>query len=419
MSDKTVFVYVDWEENPLFVGRLFTRSRKGRESASFEYDPSWLQNLSRFALEPALTLHPAPFHTPQGRALFGSMGDSSPDRWGRTLMRRAHRLLAQSENKNLHTFQEVDFLLGVDDECRQGALRFSNELGGPFLAQPIGGKRIPLFVDLPRLLSASMHVILEDESDEDMKLLFAPGSSLGGARPKASLRSREGDLLIAKFPHPGDEIDLPAWESLALTLASKAGLQVTRHKLVKVADRSVILVNRFDRLKTKRIPFLSVMSLLGANDNEGHSYLEVADALRQYSGHALEDLKELWKRILFSILVSNTDDHLRNHGLLLPDLKGWRLSPAYDINPTPIDIKSRHLSLTIDEEDDRASLELALGVAARFGLSKQEAQTIAKEMGKIISTWRSEAKAMGIKAHEMNRMASAFDHEDLRLALSF
>jgi serine/threonine-protein kinase HipA len=419
MTDRTIFVYVDWEETTHFVGRLFVRDRKGRESASFEYDPSWLTNPSKFALEPALTLHPAPFHTPQGRALFGTFGDSAPDRWGRILMRRSNSRQARQENRSPHTLQEIDYLLRVDDECRQGALRFAEEPGGLFLAMPVKGKRIPLLVDLPRLLTATTHVIQEDENDEDIKLLFAPGSSLGGARPKASVRSTDGTLMIAKFPHPEDNIDLPAWESVALSLAEKAGLNVAKHKLLKVADRSVILLDRFDRQGERRIPFLSAMSFLGASDNESHSYLEVADALRRYSGHPIEDLKELWMRIVLSILVSNTDDHLRNHGLLLPDLNGWRLSPAYDINPTPLDIKARRLSLAIDQEDNSASIKLALIVAGRFGLTQQEAKAAAKNIAKEISGWVGEAKSRGIKSMEIERMSSAFEHDELRLALSF
>lgn len=420
MKDRIVSVYVDWEGKPMLVGRLYARNRKGRESASFEYDGGWLKNVTyRFALEPALSLHPGPFHTPHGRALFGSIGDSAPDRWGRMLMRRAERKLAQSERREPRTLGEIDFLLMVDDESRQGALRFAEEAGGPFLAFAKDNKqRIPLLVDLPRLLNASNRVIQEDENDEDMRMLFAPGSSLGGARPKASIRDRNGDLLIAKFPHPDDEIDLPAWENVALTLAKKAGINVTEHRLEQIVGRSVILLKRFDREESKRIPFISTMSLLEAEDNEQHSYLEIADTLRRYSGDPIQDLAELWKRIVFSVLVSNTDDHLRNHGVILPDLRGWRLSPAYDINPTPIDIKPRHLSTAIDEDDDRASLELALSVSGKFGLPILEAKKIAKEIGVVTAKWREEAKKNNIKTQEIERMASAFDHADLNKALS-
>ena len=419
MSEQVIFVYVDWQAQPILAGRLFARKQKGRESASFEYDAGWLENPAGFALEPALSLHPAPFHTQRGRALFGSIGDSAPDRWGRMLMRRAERFTAKAENREPHTLGEADFLLRVDDESRQGALRFCNRIKGPFLAYADNKQRIPLLIDLPKLLAASTKIIQHDENDEDIRLLFAPGSSLGGARPKASVRDRNGDLLIAKFPHPEDETDLPAWESVVLSLAVKAGIQVNRHRLEKIGGRSIILLNRFDRVKNRRIPFLSAMSLLEAQDNEPHTYGEVADALRQHSGNPAQDLLELWKRIVFSILVSNTDDHLRNHGFLLPDMQGWRLSPAYDINPTPTDIKPRRLTTAIVEGDDRASMELALEVCEKFGLALLEAKEIAKAIAVTVSGWREEAFERSIKNREIDRMASAFHHHDLNMALSF
>lgn len=418
MKDQTVFIYADWENQPTLVGKLFARNRKGRESSSFEYDNKWLDNPNRFALEPALSLHPAPFHTQAGRSLFGSIGDSAPDRWGRMLMRRSERMSAKAESREPRTLGEIDFLLMVDDESRQGALRFSEIIGGEFLSPPHKQRRIPLLIDLPKLLVASNKVILEEDNEEDLRLLFAPGSSLGGARPKASVRDKNGDLLIAKFPHPDDEFDLPAWESLTLNLAEKADITVTQHRLMRLSGRSIILVNRFDREQEKRIPFLSAMSLLEANDTENHNYLEVADALRRYSGNPVEDLRELWKRIVFSVLVSNTDDHLRNHGLLLPDIKGWRLSPAYDINPTPVDIKPRRLTTSIDEDDNRASLDLALNVSGRFGLSMSNAKEIIHNIGTVTSTWRDEAKKLGIKSQGIERMSSAFEHKDLTFSLN-
>lgn len=418
MKDQIIFVYADWENKTTLVGKLYARNRKGRESASFEYDNNWLSNPTRFALEPALSLHPAPFHTQPGRSLFGSIGDSAPDRWGRMLMRRSERLSAKSEGRDPRTLGEIDFLMMVDDESRQGALRFTETIGSEFISPPHKQRRIPLLIDLPKLLIASNKVILEEDNEEDLRLLFAPGSSLGGARPKASIRDKNEDLLIAKFPHPEDEFDLPAWESVTLSLAEKSGITVTQHRLIKLSGRSIILVNRFDREREKRIPFLSAMSLLEANNTENHNYLEVADALRRYSGNPLQDLKELWKRIVFSVLVSNTDDHLRNHGLLLPDVNGWRLSPAYDINPTPVDIKPRRLTTAIEENDNRASLDLALNVSGRFGLTLDEAKKIIHNIGVVTSTWRDEAKKLGMKAQSIDRMSSAFEHKDLTFALN-
>ena len=416
MSDRTAYVYVDPDGEPVLVGTLYARFRKNRESATFTYDASWLSHPSRFALEPALVLHDLSHHTHTGQAMFGAFGDSAPDRWGRMLMRRAERQRAKAENRPPRALNEIDCLLGVNDETRQGALRFAGQIGGPFLAISGDCPRIPLLVDLPALLAAADRFAADEDDDNDLRLLLAPGSSLGGARPKASVRDHDNCLLIAKFPHPGDETNQPAWESLALRLASSAGINASKGRLETVAARSVLLLSRFDRVGTRRIPFLSTMSLLGASDNESHSYLEIADALRQCSAAPSEDLVELWRRVVFSILISNVDDHLRNHGLLWEGPAGWRLAPAYDLNPTPTDIRPRVLSLAVDEHDQTASLELAFQVAEYFGIDAKTARRIANEVGQAVASWRSEAQRLAIRGTEIDRMASAFEHADLRQA---
>src|SRR5256884_1618278 len=220
---------------------------------------------------------------------------------------------------------------------------FSKEPGGPFL-RPGAADRIPPMVKLPRLLVAAEHFEGDAETEEDIRLLLAPGSSLGGARPKASVRSKNGDLLIAKFPHKTDETNVVLWEALALRLARKAGIKVPSWTVEKVSRKSVLVLERFDRLNKRRIPFLSAMSMLGAKDNETHSYLEVVDAIRQHGAGIEADLEELWRRIVFYILISNTDDHLRNLGFLCAGSEGWRLAPAYDLNPVPVETKPRVLS---------------------------------------------------------------------------
>ena len=416
MSDRAVYVYVDLDSKPVLVGTLYARFRKNRESATFTYDDSWLSHPSRFALEPALVLYDLSHHTHSGQAMFGAFGDSAPDRWGRTLMRRAERQRARAEKRPPRPLNEIDCLLGVNDETRQGALRFAEQLGGPFLAVTGDGPRVPPLVELPALLAASLRIAADEDDDDDLRLLLAPGSSLGGARPKASVRDHDNRLLIAKFPHPGDETNQPAWEALALRLASSAGINASVGRLETIANRSVLLLSRFDRVGTHRIPFLSTMSLLGASDNEPHSYLEIADSLRQCSAAPSEDLVELWRRIVFSILISNVDDHLRNHGLLWEGPAGWRLAPAYDLNPTPTDIRPRVLSLAVDDQDQTSSLELALQVAAYFGISDKMARRIAKEVGQAVASWRNEAARLGIRETEIDRMASAFEHADLRQA---
>jgi serine/threonine-protein kinase HipA len=396
---------------------LWARVRKDRENATFEYDKSWLEHRERFSLEPALKLGPGPFHTPSDKPLFGAIGDSAPDRWGRVLMRRAERRRAEREGRTPRTVREIDYLLLVDDEARQGALRFAETDGGPFLADQ-GTVKIPPLIELPRLLAAAEHVAADKDSDEDLKLLLAPGSSLGGARPKASVRDRDGHLAIAKFPNKGDEVNTVVWEALALTLAQKAGIAVPQWRLESVADKPVLLLRRFDREGNARIPFLSAMSMLDARDNEARSYLEFVDALRQHGAAPKQDMVTLWRRIVFSILISNTDDHLRNHGFLWTGSAGWQMSPAYDLNPVPVDIKPRVLTTAITLDDGTASLKLAYEVAAYFELTAKDARALAREVGDAVSGWRKEAVKLGLSKAEIDRMASAFEHEDLTAAVS-
>lgn len=417
MTDRESLVYADLDGRPILAGWLWARMRKGRDSASFEYDEGWLARADRFALEPALRLGAGPFHTPADKPMFGAIGDSAPDRWGRMLMRRAERRRAERTGTTPRTLREIDYLLRVNDEARQGALRFAQEPGGPFLAADDGAP-IPPLVELPRLLSAAEHVIGDSASEEDLRLLLAPGSSLGGARPKASVRDKDGHLAIAKFPHNDDELDAVRWEAVALRLAERAGIPVPEWRLETVAEKPIVLLRRFDRAEGNRIPFLSAMSMLGANDNERRSYLEFVDALRQYGAAPKKDMLNLWRRVLFSVLISNTDDHLRNHGFLYNGPDGWRLSPAYDLNPVPVDIKPRVLATAIDLDDGTASLDVALGVADYFELNHAEACKIAREVGQAVDGWREVATSLGLTSSQIDRVASAFEHDDLGKALT-
>ena len=415
--ERQVLVYVDLAGVPQLVGRLWGRARKGRESATFEYDRGWLARPDRFALEPALMLGPGPFHTAAGRAMFGAIGDSAPDRWGRVLMRRAERGRATKLGETPRTVQELDYLLMVDDGVRQGALRFREDEDTPFLAAAGARAKIPPFLKLSKLLSAAEHVASDTESEEDLRLLLAPGSSLGGARPKASVRDRDGHLAIAKFPTESDTRNVILWEALALTLAQAAGIPVPVFRVETVAGKPVLLLRRFDRCGVVRVPFLSAMSMLDAQDNEPRSYMEFVDVLRQHGAAPKADMQGLWRRIVFNILISNTDDHLRNHGFLYQGPEGWRLSPAYDMNPVPVEEKPRVLSTAIDLDDATASLELAFAVAGYFELKLIRAKEIAREVGAIVSGWRALALQLGITGAEVDRMASAFEHRDLKAAV--
>ena len=413
--DQQIFVYVDLDGTPYLVGRLWLHNRKRIESATFRYDEEWLRNPARFPLEPALQMDAAPHHTTAGKSLFGAIGDSAPDRWGRALMMRSESRRARNVGEPPRTLWEADYLLLVDDETRQGALRFAAHEGGPFLHE-VADHRTPPLIELPALLAASEHAYDEVETEEDLRLLLAPGSSLGGARPKASVRDRDGQLAIAKFPHHSDRIQTVLWEAVAFRLAAAAGVQTAMARVERAADRPVFLLRRFDREGTARRPFLSAMSMLGATDHETRSYLEIADAIQRYGAAPTEDLHQLWRRIVFSVLISNTDDHLRNHGFLYEGNQGWRLSPAYDLNPVPVQFRPRILSTLIDEQSGDASIELALSVAEYFRLTQAQARQTAGEVAKAVSRWRQEATALGIPAAETDIVSSAFEHEDLAQA---
>lgn len=413
--EQLILVYVDLMGQLMKVGQLWARFRNGRESMSFEYDRSWLNNPKRFSLDPALKLVGGSFHASSDKPLFGAIDDSAPDRWGRLLMRRSERKRAEQEKRTPRALKEIDFLLMVDDEGRQGALRFKRE-EGTFLTT-YEKNNIPPLISVSKLLKAASHVMQDSDTAEDLQLLLAPGSSLGGARPKSSVRDIDGHLAIAKFPRKDDDMDVIAWEAVALSLASKAGINVPEWRLELVGRRRILLSRRFDRKKNIRIPFLSAMSVLEAKDNEMHSYLEIADAIRQMSSSPKNDLEALWCRIVFNILISNVDDHLRNHAFLYCGLSGWRLSPAYDLNPTPTDIKPRILSTAIDLIDPSASLDIAMNVAHHFDLKNSEIKLILKKIGSATVLWREEAKKLKIKKTEIDRMASAFEHKDLQMAL--
>ena len=421
MSDPTACVYIDLSGDVRSVGRLWAFRDRGIERASFEFDRSWLEDPLHYALGPALPAATGAFHTDRSRGLFGALGDSAPDRWGRRLLTRNENRRARTENTTPRSLGEVDFLLGVTDEVRQGALRFRATPEGPFLG-PTGGAQVPPLVELPALLAAA-HAFADDpesaEADDAVRLLLAPGSSLGGVRAKASVRDRDGALAIAKFPQAADDVDVMAWERVMLILASQSGIKVAHSRLEPVGASRVLVVRRFDRRGGERVPFLSAMSLLDATDGDHGSYVEIFDALRNVASQPAEDARELWTRLAFNILASNFDDHLRNHAVLY-DGRGWTLSPAYDLNPVPVHRKPRYLTTAINVDGDTsASLDLAVGAAEEFLLTPAEARGIAGGIARITKTWRGVASQAGIRRDEINSMASAFEHDEMRLALDW
>lgn len=413
-AERTIEVYADWIGlgSATRLGTLSVQAPRGKEVFSFEYDAAWLRRDDNRTLDPDLRFYKGPQYAGVGKPNFGLFLDSSPDRWGRVLMRRREAILARKEGRVPRRLGEADYLLGVHDKNRMGALRF-RIAGSEAYQSSDTAMAAPPWSTLRDLEYASF--LAEHEEDDDkldpwLAMLFAPGSSLGGARPKASVVDEKGELWIAKFPGKDDERDSGAWEMLVADLARAAGIEMSECRLDSFSKRgSTFMTKRFDRQGEGRIHFASAMTLLGRKDGDdaeaGASYLELAEFIMRSGSRPDADLRELWKRIVFSIAVSNTDDHLRNHGFLL-DAKGWRLSPAYDINPSP---DSAGLSLAIDEHDNSLDFSLALSVAPYFRLSKPEALSIMEAIRGVVSTWQERAKALGIRRPEIERMQGAFN----------
>ena len=414
MADFEVHIDLDGRTRP--VGLARSNRVRGEETILFDYDSTWLKDPDRFSLEPALALTRGTFAPPAGLATFGSIGDSAPDTWGRRLMQRAERRLADRESRAVRTLTESDYLLGVADETRLGALRF-RQVGEEVFQAPIRAG-VPALIELGRLLQITERILRDEETDEDLQLIFAPGSSLGGARPKASVIDQHGQLSIAKFPKETDEYSVETWEEIALRLADQAGIATPQHELIEVAGKAVMLSRRFDRSGEIRIPFLSAMAMMGARDGERGSYPEIVDTLSHYGAQGKTDAHALYRRVVFNVLISNVDDHLRNHGFLWSGKAGWKLSPAYDLNPVPTDIKARVLTTNIDLDEGTCSLDLLEAASDYFALRLAQARTIIKEVAIVTATWRDTAKATSARAAEINRMASAFEHDDLRRALA-
>lgn len=393
-------VHIEWEGETHFVGRLHTAERS--PAVSFEYVPEWLGREGAFAIDPtALPLCAGPHHS---AALFGAIQDCGPDRWGRILIERAVRKHVLDRKP----YQDLDYVLALDDASRIGALRFRADANGPFLAA--GGGKIPPVVQLAALLNAADAVHRETETAKDLRYLLGQGSPLGGARPKSAVALPDGRFAIAKFPKPDDTRDIAAGEILALTLARQSGIHVAGHRLVDVKGHAVSVVTRFDRNRARRIPFLSANSLLGLPPGEPGAYTTLADGIRQFGNDIASDLRELWRRLVFSLLASNYEDHMRNHGFLLRTPGRWALSPAYDLNPVP-EIDRRHTPQTaITEDQGDPTIAAAIKAAARFGLKTAQAKTILLEVLAAVSGWRKTGRQLRIKASTLDAYATAFEH---------
>lgn len=409
---KTIYVYWDDAQtvSPIPVGRLYADAIRGKEVFSFEFDASWLKQSVCRHLDPDLQLFGGPQYVSDKKPNFGVFTDSCPDRWGRVLIER-RRLMVSGEGlavSGRKPLMESDFLLGVHDETRMGALRFKTAEDGPFLDDEPDYAAPPL-ASLRELQEASWHLESDDDADVRrwLQILLAPGSSLGGARPKANIRKPDGSLWIAKFPSRNDRTDVGAWEAVAMTLAERCGVEVAPFEIVRYGQYATFMTRRFDRnAEGGRVHFTSAMSMLGYADGQtdGCSYLEIAEWISRYSAQVTVDLVQMWRRIVFSIAISNCDDHLRNHGFLLTE-KGWRLSPAYDLNPS---YYGGGLSLNITEADNALDMDLAREVAPFFGVPEKDAEAIIGEVRDAVSGWRRVASKLGISREEQEMMAGAF-----------
>lgn len=407
---EPILVYADWPEleGATLMGMLYRGVVRGEEVLSFEYEPSWLKEAEPFLLDPRLQFVSGRQHA-DASSPFGLLMDSAPDRWGRLLIRRRAALKSEDSPPNLF---ESDYLLAVSDFCRMGALRFRTKEDGPFLAENTE-LSVPPMQSLRKLEQASRRFEESDHGDPEhakwLQMLIAPGTSLGGARPKCSVIDPEGQLWVAKFPSKADEFDVGAWEGLVHGLAADAGLKVAPARTEKFSKAGhTFLSRRFDRRLSERIHFASAMNLLGYQDGDGAktgaSYLDLVDLIERAGANATEDLEELWRRIAFNILIHNTDDHLRNHGFLLTS-RGWRLSPAYDLNPQPW---PGGLALNIDEHNNACDLDLLRSVGQYFRLSPDRQNSIIEDLKSVVNLWKERAISNGISRSETELMQVAF-----------
>jgi serine/threonine-protein kinase HipA len=411
-SKTDILVYAHWigMSEPKFIGVLTAQQAKAKKAFSFEYSNDWIQSKEQMLLDPDIGWFKGQQY-PNGKENFGVFFDSMPDTWGRTLMKRRAAQKAKDEGLQVSSLYDIDFLLGVYDESRMGALRFKLDHNGPFLDNNPNSPTPPM--SSIRELQYAAEVLESDENSGAIKkwlaILMAPGSSLGGARPKANVVDENGELWIAKFPSKGDKSDKAAWEFLAYVLALKAKIEISESRIEKIAGKyHTFFTKRFDRQKNDRIHFASAMTMTGNNEDtlkeNTPSYLDIAEFIQFTGVQNTKDLKQLWRRIIFNIAISNTDDHLRNHGFILKE-KGWVLSPAFDLNPS---VDKEGLSINIDADNNALDFELAKSVGEYFQLSLIEMDLIIKEVLDAVSCWKQVAQEIGISRTEQEIMSAAF-----------
>ena len=410
-KEKNIYVFADFLSfHNEFLGTVHVSQTKGREFYSFEYDEQWLAK-DAMLLDPDLQWYRGRQYISDNKQVFGFLSDSAPDRWGRRLMNRREELRAKKGGEKPVKLMESDYLLGVFDESRMGGLRFKADPDGEYVSNDTDFATPP-WTSLRELEQAATEFEKNETSDNDfwLKQLLAPGSSLGGARPKASVIAPDGSMWIAKFPSKHDEFDSGAWEMVVHELALLCGINVPEARAEVFSSLgTTFLVKRFDRAGKERIHFSSAMTMLGKSDGadatDGSSYLEIVSFLKANGANPKQDLIQLWKRIVFGMAVSNTDDHFRNHGVLLTN-NGWILSPMYDVNP---DVFGEFLSLNVDSDNSAIDLNLAIEASKYYGITKADAASLADEIvRKVDNNWRALAGKYGISHSEAERMSPAF-----------
>ena len=413
---KRLYVYADfdWLKETELVGELGYESLRGSDSYSFKFADSWIKKYNAITLSEDLNNYPGIQYTQPNKDIFGCFADALPDRWGRTLLLRREQILAQEENRPIRRLSSFDFLTGIDDFSRMGGLRFKETLDGEFINAD-KSLRIPPLTDLRELIAASKEI----EKSEDANTLpekrwiaqlVQPGSSLGGARPKANVVDTDRRIYVAKFPSLKDDYDAGLWEHFCHILAKNAGINVAETKVLEINDKHhTLLSRRFDRtVDGKRIHFASAMTLLGLNDGDnattGHGYIDIVDFIISGCTDVDVNLRELFRRVAFNICVGNSDDHFRNHGFLLT-AKGWTLSPAYDMNPTLND----HQSLLINSKTNKADLSMLLDSCEEYMLTLEVAKGIINEVMEAVKDWRTLVTKLGIAKREMSLFEDVFD----------
>ena len=412
---KKLYVYADfdWLDTPQLIGELSYDSVRGSETYGFSYDKEWLAKYGDVFLSEDLQNYPGIQYTRPEKDIFACFSDALPDRWGRTLLNRREQITASEQKRPVRRLTSFDYLMGIDDASRMGGFRFAETSGGKFINCE-ASLRVPPLASVRELMHAAHEIEASEEkhllpSKKWLAQLLHPGTSLGGARPKASVIVEDGSLTVAKFPSRKDDYDVGLWEHFCHVMGRKAGLNVAETSTIPGEDYHILLSKRFDRNdRGKRIHFASALTLLGLTDGDnastGYGYPDIVDFIIQHGSNVEQNLEELYRRVAFYIIIGNSDDHFRNHGFLLTR-KGWELSPAYDINPTLSD----NQSLLINSSTSESTLDILLESAGEYMLSTEKAKAIIAEVKSAMKSWRSEARKLGLPQRDIDMFAPRFD----------